>query len=277
MNAMRRSGRWTALLLLVSLVGCSKKPASIQVSPRKVALFGLERSERLTARVVDSKGREIPGAKATWSSSKTDVATVDEGGRVIAKGEGKATISAKVGSLSAAVPVEVVDAATIEIVPAQATLVGPVGTAFPLAAVVKNSKSRPLAVPLSWKSSDEKVAKVAPDGVVTSVSNGTASVTAHTADLQGGAEVAVLVKDISRVEMRPATALVRVGDSQKFQVLAYGADGSRLDNATGRFQSSNPSVATIDGAGVASGVTAGTATIRVELAGHTAEATLIVN
>ena len=277
MNVMRRSGRRTALLLLVSLVACSKKPASIQVSPRKVALFGLERSERLTARVLDSKGREIEGAKAAWSSSKADVAAVDGDGRVVAKGEGKATVSAKFGSVSADVPVEVVDAATIEIVPPQATLIGPAGTAFPLAAVVKNSKSRPLSVPLSWTSSDEKIAKVAADGVVTSVANGTASVTAHAADLQGGAEVAVLVQDISRVEMRPATALVRVGDSQRFQVVAYGADGSRLDNATGRFQSTNPSVATIDGAGVASGVTAGTATIRVDIAGHTAEATLIVN
>jgi uncharacterized protein YjdB len=44
-----------------------------------------------------------------------------------------------------------------------------------------------------------------------------------------------------------------------------------------RFQSSNPAVATIDGEGVAVGVAAGTATIRVDLAGRAAEATLIVN
>jgi uncharacterized protein YjdB len=277
MNAMRLCGRLAALIFLASIVACSKKPASIQVTPRKLSLFGLERGERLTARVLDSKGREIADAKPTWSSSQGDVATVDEGGRVVAKSEGKATIAARLGDLSAEVPVEVVDAATVEIVPAQATLVGPAGTAFPLTAVVKSSKARPLSVPLSWTSSDEKVVRVDKDGMLTSVANGTATVTAHAADLQGGAEVAVLVQDISRLEVRPATALVRVGDTQRFQVVAYGSDGNRLDNATGRFRSSNPAVATIDGAGVASGVTAGTTTIRVDLAGRTAEATLIVN
>jgi len=277
MNAMRLCGRLTAVIFLAGLVACSKKPASIQVTPRKLSLYGLERGERLTARVLDSKGREIAEAKPTWSSSQGNVATVDEGGRVVAKSEGKATIAARLGDLSAEVPVEVVDAATIEIVPAQATLVGPIGTGFPLAAVVKSSKARPLSVPLSWTSSDEKVVRVDKDGMLTSVANGTATVTAHAADLQGGSEVAVVVQDISRLEVRPATALVRVGDMQRFQVVAYGSDGSRLENATGRFRSSNPAVATIDGAGVASGVTSGTTTIRVDLAGRAAEATLIVN
>jgi uncharacterized protein YjdB len=112
---------------------------------------------------------------------------------------------------------------------------------------------------------------------MTSARNGTATVTANVGELQGAAEVTVLVGDITRLEVRPATALVRVGDSQKFQVVAYGPDGGRLENAMARFQSSNPAVATIDGAGLAAGVSAGTATIRAELAGRTAEATLIVN
>ncbi|MEO8347333.1 MAG: Ig-like domain-containing protein, partial [Acidobacteriota bacterium] len=54
-------------------------------------------------------------------------------------------------------------------------------------------------------------------------------------------------------------------------------NGTKFENAMAQFHSSNPSVATIDGGGVASGVAAGSTTIRIELAGQTAEATLIVN
>jgi uncharacterized protein YjdB len=277
MKVMHQSGRVAGLLLLATAFGCSRKPASIEVSPRRVVLYGIERSQRLTARVLDSKGEPLDGTKPDWSSSKSDVATVDQGGRVVSKGQGKTTVAVKIAELSVEVPVEVIDAATIDVAPAHATLAGPAGTNFPVTAIVKSSKDQPVSLRPMWDSSNPKVVTVSPDGVITSVADGTAMVTAQVGDLQGAMDVAVLIHDIARVDVRPATALVRVGDSQKFQVVAYGPDGGRLENAMARFQSSNPAVATIDGEGVAIGVAAGTATIRVDLAGRAAEATLIVN
>jgi uncharacterized protein YjdB len=277
MRAIRVSGGAVGLLVLAALAACSRKPASIQVSPRKVVLYGMDRSQRLTARVLDRKGQALDTAQPSWSSSNSEVATVDEGGRVVSKGQGKSTITVSFGELSAETPVEVVDAASIEVVPGQATLVGPPGTSLSFTALVKSSKKEPLAIRPTWMSSNEKVVKVSPEGLVTSVENGTATVTAQVGELQGAAEVSVLVRDIERLEVRPATALVRIGDSQRFQVVAYGPDGARLENAMARFRSSNPAVATIDGAGLAAGVSAGTVTIHAELAGRSAEATLIVN
>lgn len=277
MKVMHQSGRVAGLLLLATAFGCSRKPASIEVSPRRVVLYGLERGQRLTARVLDSKGQPLEGMQPAWSSALPDVAAVDEGGRVVSKGQGKTTVAAKVAELSVEVPVEVIDAATIEVTPARATLAGPAGTTYPVSAVVKSSKDQPVSLRPTWDSSNPKVVTVSADGVITSVADGTAMVSARVGELQGGLDVSVLIHDIARVDVRPATALVRVGDSQKFEVVAYGPDGGRLENAMARFQSSNPAVATIDGDGVAVGVAAGTATIRVDLAGRAAEATLIVN
>ena len=240
-------------------------------------LYGIDRSQRLTAEVRDSKGQPVEGGRVTWTSSGADVATVDDAGRVVAKGEGKTNVNATLGEISTVVPVEVVDAAAIEIVPAGAVLVGPVGTTLTLAGTIKSSKNQPVPLKPTWKSSDEKVVKVAPDGTVTSVGNGTATVTAQLGELQGAAEIKVMVRDVARLEVRPATALVRVGDSQRFEIVAFGPDGARLENAIAQFHSSNPAVATIDGAGIASGKATGTATIRADLAGQAAEATLIVN
>lgn len=266
------------LLVLAVIPSCSRKPASVQVTPGKVVLYGIERGQRLTARLFDQKGQPFEeGPRAAWSSSKPDVAAVDEGGRVVSKSAGNATITVTFGSVSAEVPVEVVDAAMIEVLPGQATLVGPAGTQLPVAAVVRSSKKEPVALPLTWASSDEKVVTVSPQGLVTSVGNGKSTVTARVGELQGGVEVTVLVQDIARLEVRPSTALVRVGDSQRFEVVAVLPDGRKFENAMAQFRSSNPSVATIDGGGVASGVGPGSVTIRVDLAGQTAEATLIVN
>jgi uncharacterized protein YjdB len=264
-------------LLLAGAAACARKPASIQVSPRKVLLYGIERSQRLAAQPLDSKGQPVEGGRVTWTSSKADVAAVDEAGRVVAKGEGKASVTATLGVISTEVPVEVIDAAAIELVPGGAVLVGPVGTTLPLAGSVKNSKAQPVPLRPTWTSSDEKVVKVTQEGTLTSVGNGKATVTAQIGELQGAAEITVMVRDVARLEVRPATALVRVGDSQRFEIAAYGPDGARLENAIAQFRSSNPAVATIDGSGIASGKASGTATIRAELAGQAAEATLIVN
>lgn len=266
------------LLVLAFAPSCSRKPASVQVTPGKVVLYGVERGERLTARLFDQKGRPLEeGEKAWWYSSKPEVAAVDEAGRVVSKGAGNATIKVVIGDVSAEVPVEVVDAALMEVLPGQATLVGPLGTNLPITAVVKSSKGEPVALAITWASSDEKVVTVSPEGLVTSVGNGKATVTARVGELEGATDVTVLVQQIARLEVRPSTALVRVGDSQRFEVVAVLPDGTKFENAMAQFSSSNPSVATIDGGGVASGVGPGSATIRVDLAGQTAEATLLVN
>jgi uncharacterized protein YjdB len=272
-----RFGRAVLCLVIVTSAACSRKPASIRVSPRKIVLYGIERSQRLTAQLLDSKGNPIEGGRVTWASSKPEVAAVDDAGRVVGKSEGKSNVTASAGEISSGVPVEVVDAAAIEIVPGQAVLVGPAGTTLALVSKVKGSKNQTVPLRPTWKSSDEKVVKVTPDGTLTSVANGRASISAQLGDLAGAVEITVMIRDISKLEVRPATALVRVGDSQHFEVVAFGPDGVRLENAIAQFRSSNPAVATIDGAGVASGIAAGTATIHADLAGQAAEATLIVN
>jgi uncharacterized protein YjdB len=266
------------LLVLVVAPSCSRKPASVQVTPGKVVLYGIDRGQRLTARLFDQKGQPLEEApRATWSSSKPDVAAVDEGGRVVSRSAGNAVVTVAFGNVSAEVPVEVIDAAAVEVLPGRATLVGPAGTELPVSAVVKSSKDEPVDLPITWASSDEKVVSVSAGGLVTSVGNGRATVTARVGELQGVADVTVLVQDIARLEVRPSTALVRVGDSQRFEVVAVLPDGRKFENAMAQFRSSNPSVATIDGGGVAAGVGPGSATIRVDLAGQTVEATLIVN
>ena len=60
--------RRCALGLLVAVAArrgaCSRKPASIDVSPKKVKIYGIERAQRLTARVLDKKGQPLESGGA---------------------------------------------------------------------------------------------------------------------------------------------------------------------------------------------------------------------
>jgi hypothetical protein len=60
-------------------------------------------------------------------------------------------------------------------------------------------------------------------------------------------------------------------------VVAYAPDGTMIEGVAARFESSDPAVAVVDSAGIASGASPGTATIQARLGGITAQATLLVN
>jgi len=256
---------------------CSRKPATIDISPKKLKIFGIDRSTRLTARLLDKKGQPFEVGTPNWSSSNPAIVDVETGGRITAKKEGKAMVTATYETVQASVPVEVVDVSAIDISTPALTLIGPPGTSVPLSFAVKDSKGKPVSLPVTWSSANPKVATVSADGKVTSVAAGTTTIIGKIGDIQGGTDVSVKLHDIARLEVRPATALVRVGDSQHFTVTAYGADGVPIPEVAAVFRSSNAGVAAVDAGGIATGKQAGAATIRAELAGVSAEATLLVN
>ncbi|HEY2798414.1 MAG TPA: hypothetical protein VGK26_11045 [Thermoanaerobaculia bacterium] len=264
------------VLLALTAAGCSKGPASLDVSPKKVKIYGLERAQRMTARVLDKKGQPIDG-NPQWTSANPAVVAAEDGGRLVAKGSGKAMVTASLGNLQVQIPVEVVDVSSVEMSTPSLVVLGPIGTSVPLSYAVKDSKGKVIPLKPSFSSHDPKIATVNEDGVVTSAAAGKSTIVGRIGDVQGGCDVEVVVHPISRLEIRPATALVHVGDSQHFSVVAYGPDGIPVPDVAAAFKSSNPDVASVDAAGVASGRKTGASVIRADLAGQTAEATLLVN
>ena len=272
---MRRYLRGIVFLMLAA--ACSSKPAAIDVSPRTVKIYGLKKVQRLTGRVMDKKGVPLRAGAIQWSSSKSDVVTVDGSGKLQSLKEGRSIITASFEKLSAQVPVEVVDVEAIEIAPGSAHLVGPTGTTIALTAVVRNADGKPVSRPMSWTSSKPAVATISGEGTVTSVGPGTTTIISRIGDIQGASEVIVTVGEIVRLEIQPTTALVRVGDSQQFAIVAYAPDGKAYAHGAAVFQTSDPAVATVNGGGSALGIAPGTAIIKASVAGVSAEATLLVN
>jgi uncharacterized protein YjdB len=272
-----RRGAIGVLAAVLVAAACGRKPATLDISPKKIKIYGIERSARLTSRVLDKKGQPLDPATPTWSSSNAEIVAAEPGGRLVAKKAGNAIVTATYENISAQVPVEVIDVSSIEISPPSLPLTGPAGTSIPISWTVRDSSREAIDVKPTWSSSDPKIATVSEAGVVTSVAPGTATIVAKIGDIQGGSDVVVSLRPIGRLEIRPVTALVRVGESQRFEVTAYSPDGLAIPEVAAAFRSSNSSVATVDAAGKAEGRAAGASIIRVELAGQFAEATLLVN
>lgn len=269
-----------ATLLLAALLSsaCGPKPAAIRLSETKLEVYGLDRVVSITGDAVDAKGGVVPGLKVEWSSSNPKVAAVDKAtGAIRSVAAGKAVITAKIAEppLEATAQVRIHDVALVRVSPSRTTLAGPRGTKHAFAFEVKDSKGARLDLPAKWESSAPKVASVAPDGVVTSVGEGSATVTARVGDVPGAAEVVVVFRTIDSLVASPLTIPLKVGEMSKVSLIARDPQGALIPDVAATWTSSDPKVATCSGGSVL-GIGPGSATIRAACGDKTAEVSVIV-
>ena len=124
----------------------------------------------------------------TWSSNRTDVATVTSSGIVAAVSSGTATITATSEGRngSATIVVEAPAVNRVEITPATTTVSE--GGAFRLTATVYDSRGNVIpGAQVAWTSSDTRVATVDNAGRVVGVRAGSVVITATSSDKAGTA------------------------------------------------------------------------------------------
>ena len=82
-------------------------PASIAVSPPSATLPWFDETVKLTATVLDTAGRTIPGVTVAWTSEDASVATVDATGLVTAVASGVTFVRAGAGGVEGSATVTV--------------------------------------------------------------------------------------------------------------------------------------------------------------------------
>lgn len=176
-----------------------KAPTSIAVTPATNTIAS-NQTVQLTATATynDNTTEDISGT-VTWTSSDTSIATVSSNGLVTAVKEGEVTITALVAgtSLSDTATVTVKNATPTSITLSPSTVSLLTGTLYTLTPSYKPANVNASLVDLVWTSSDESVATVDSDGIVTAVAEGTATITATVKGTSVKATAEVTVSDNS--------------------------------------------------------------------------------
>jgi len=136
----------------------------------------------------------------------------------------------------------------------------------------------PPAVPARWGSDTPSVVSIDPvSGLATAHTAGTATITAVSGPLHVSTIVHVPTAALTSVSISPLTPSVPKGVPQQFVATAHYADSSTLDaTSVATWSSSDQTLATIDGKGLAKTLLQGTPTIQAQYGGFNASTMLTI-
>ena len=145
-------------------------------------------------------------AQFSWSTSDTNIVTVDADGLVTASGNGMATVTVRSGSVSASATVTVRQSVSrIELLPETVTLTG-IGQTAQLKATALDANGHPVAVDIDFTSSDSMLASVDGTGQVTAQADGAATITVTVRGLgRAVSETAAITVQVSPPPGKPLT------------------------------------------------------------------------
>lgn len=244
----------------------------IEIEPSEATLTAIGETVQLTATVQDRSGQTIVGADVTWRSSDAAVARVSATGLVTATGNGTARISARSGGTEQGIEVKVMQSPTgIAIDPSEATLTA-ISETVQLTARVSDPNNMTIEeAGVTWQSSDESVATVSAEGLVTAVKNGAAVITAASGDLSDSIDVTVMQSPASIMIDPDRITLAEAGDTAQLAATVLDHEGHGIVGADVTWESGDETIATVDGQGLVTAVGAGT----VEIAARSGEASSV--
>lgn len=223
-----------------AMVVVARGPAPVDrvVVDPAVVVIGVGSTRQLTAVVRDQAGNVLTDRVVSWTTDHPSVAAVSATGLVTAARSGNATIVATSEGRAFAVSVTVTAppaaVVRVDVTPSSGSIA--VNEVVQFTAQPRGSGNEPLDRPVTWRSSDERIATVDATGRVTGRRQGIARITATSEGIARDLEVWVYAVNRYR--------LVRVGDGTLprtlFTTTETGSDGTvrsvRWDAQEGHFR-----------------------------------------
>ncbi|HEY0839320.1 MAG TPA: Ig-like domain-containing protein, partial [Vulgatibacter sp.] len=200
---------------------------SIHVSPDAASpIVGQE--VLLQAEARDEFGTPAPERTFVWTSTKPEVAVVDETGKVTALRAGVASIVASAGGKEGAAAITVRAAVDrIEIDPPTDSV--RVNGKARFRATTWDSRGRQLEDrAITWASTDPAIATVDEGGTATGLALGEVEIVATSEGVEGRATFKVLDVPVARIEIVPPSPKLLTGDTLAFDAILYDRDGNVL-------------------------------------------------
>lgn len=213
-----------------------------------------------TLEVTATPTNALIGKTVEWTTSNDQVVTVDQEGNIEAVSIGEATVTATVEDKTASVHITV-NAPALEAIniSGESTSVMK-GKKLQLTAEFVPADADADPDQIVWSSSDESVATVDQNGLVTAVENGDTVITATYGEITGSCTVTVETIPLKGIRINTESTTIHLGETEKLEVI-YNPENT-TDDRTVTWSSSDDKVASVAADGTVTAVGAGSAVIK---------------
>lgn len=283
----------TVLGVLALLTACGGGPTSnggdnpsllaIQVTGQNSTLIA-GAGEQLTATGgFSNQTQQNLTSSVTWGTSNSAIATVSSNGMLNAVAAGNCTISASKGGVSGSFQLTVQPALTsISITPVNPTIAAKTSLQFTATGTFSDGSKKIITATVNWSSSNIAAATIGNSagttGLALGVAGGQTTITASSGAISNSTTLTVTSATATSIGIMPGNnPSLDLGIALQFTASATFSDGSQQD-VTGvvTWSSSNSSVASITGGGLATGKDVGSTTISAAFEGVNAGTLLSV-
>ena len=261
---------------------------SIAVTPANAtAALGTTQQYKAVGTYSDGSTLDLTST-AIWSSSSTAVASISNApgtqGLASTVTIGSTTISATSGSVVGSTVLTVTQAVltAIAVTPALPSI--PAGTTqqFTATGTFTDGSVQDVTMSVAWSSSAAGIATISNDsgkqGLATSLSSGTSTITATSEAIAGSTTLTVTPAVLLSITISPINLTIAPGTSQQFTAIGTFTDNSTQDlTASALWASSDDSFATIGSTGLATAIADGSTTITATSGTVTGSTTLLVS
>lgn len=267
------SGTATLTVTPATVTGLALSPSN------PAAVAGATQTLTATATFSDGTTQNVTSS-TVWTSETVAVAAFSSPGQLVGLTAGSSLVRASFGGQTASTTFTVSSAIVTDIIITPPNPAVAQGGTLQMTAVAHFSDGTQRDVTSSgavWFSTNPAILSVSPSGLVTGVAPGQTRVNANF-QLVSNTTVTVTNPSVTSLALTPNSPTVAEGQTQQFSVQASFSDGS-MQNVTSsaNWSSASPLVASVNGQGLASGLSAGNSSISAEFSGVTANATLTVS
>jgi trimeric autotransporter adhesin len=253
---------------------------SLAVTPVNSSIAKGLKSQFAAIGTYTDNSTQVLTAQVMWSSSDPAVTSMSNAsgyeGLGTALTSGSVTISATLGGTTGSTGLTVTPATlvSIDVTPANPIIANGLTSQFIATGLYTDNSTQNLTSSAAWTSSDQAIASVsnaaASHGLATSVSPGSATITAASGNVSGSTSLTVTPAALVSIALLPADPSIANGTKQQFAATGTYTDASTHDvTATATWSSSDTTVAVISNAsgskGLANSMAQGTATITAAL------------
>src|SRR6478609_470208 len=252
--------------------------ARIQITPEKPSIIARD-SVRIVAVALDSAGQPVPNANIRYfGAGGRFEAAVDSTGMLRSGSTGFFNVRV-VATVAGTRPV--VQTVTVEMLPGAAAKIS---VAPNVTKLIAGQRMRYTAEsysaaddkrndPIKWRSSAPAILRVTPEGLVTAVAAGRATLIASVGTVEQRLPVTVVANTIASMTVTSGSATAKTGDVIHFAANPLTAQGRKVDGLTPQWSmSGGQGLITPDGAFV--GYNAGVYVVTASFGNRTAEATI---